>query len=116
MTQTVLSKALRSVIARVTGHIGRLLAAHFHAQGHKVTAVARHTQPAAWPVLLWDSQSLGDWLTRSTAPTLLSTSPAAVSTVVIPKAIDAKSKSLEFVRHNSSDRLLQRLLGHPTCG
>ncbi len=61
MTEAVLSKALRIVIAGGTGHIGRLLAAHFHAQRHKVTAVARHTQPAAWPVLLWDSQSLGDW-------------------------------------------------------
>ncbi len=61
MTQAGLSKALRIVIAGGTGHVGRLLAAHFLAQGHKVTPVARHAQPATWPVLLWDGQSLGDW-------------------------------------------------------
>ena len=54
-------KPLRIVIAGGTGHIGQLLAAHFHAQGHKVMVIARHAQPAAWPVIIWDGQSLGDW-------------------------------------------------------
>src|SRR5215831_16103807 len=56
-----LSQPLRIVIAGGTGHIGPLLAAHFHAQGHEVMVIARHAQPSAWPVSIWDGQSLGDW-------------------------------------------------------
>jgi uncharacterized protein len=54
-------KPLRVVLAGGTGHVGRLLAAHFHRQGHKVIVIARHGQPAAWPVVIWDGQNLGDW-------------------------------------------------------
>jgi len=54
-------KPLRIVIAGGTGHIGQLLAAHFHAQGHEVLVIARHERQAAWPVITWDGQSLGDW-------------------------------------------------------
>src|SRR5262249_5363164 len=54
-------KPLRIVIAGGTGHIGQQLAAHFHAHGHEVMVIARHSRPAAWPVSIWDGQSLGDW-------------------------------------------------------
>jgi uncharacterized protein (TIGR01777 family) len=54
-------KALRIVIAGGTGHVGRLLAGHFHQLGHKVMVIARHGQSAEWPVLIWNGEELGDW-------------------------------------------------------
>jgi uncharacterized protein (TIGR01777 family) len=54
-------KALSIVIAGGTGHVGRLLASHFHQLGHKVVVIARHGQSAEWPVLIWNGEALGDW-------------------------------------------------------
>jgi uncharacterized protein (TIGR01777 family) len=62
METKLLLKRLRIVIAGGTGHIGQLLAAHFHAQGHEVIVIARHAQTAAWPVIIWDGQNLADWM------------------------------------------------------
>jgi len=52
---------MRIVLAGGTGHIGRLLADHFHRRGDKVTVLSRHVQPAPRLVLTWDGRSLGDW-------------------------------------------------------
>jgi uncharacterized protein (TIGR01777 family) len=52
---------MRIVLAGGTGHIGRLLADHFHRRGDKVTVLSRHVQPAPWLVLTWDGRNLGDW-------------------------------------------------------
>jgi uncharacterized protein (TIGR01777 family) len=61
MRETNSSKPLRIVLAGGTGHIGRLLAERFHRQGHVVTVIARHVEPAPWPVWLWDGRTLGEW-------------------------------------------------------
>jgi uncharacterized protein (TIGR01777 family) len=52
---------MRIVLAGGTGHIGRLLAGHFHRRGDKVTVLSRRVQPAPWLVLTWDGRSLGAW-------------------------------------------------------
>jgi uncharacterized protein len=47
------------------GHLGRLLACHFSAQGHAVTILTRRpAQPtsfAAWKQFFWDGRTLGPW-------------------------------------------------------
>jgi uncharacterized protein (TIGR01777 family) len=52
---------MRIVLAGGAGHIGRLLAGHFHRRGDQVTVLSRHVQPAPWLVLTWDGRNLGDW-------------------------------------------------------
>jgi hypothetical protein len=54
-------RPLRVVIAGGTGLIGQLLARHFHEQGHRVTAIARHPKSSEWPVVVWNGYDLGDW-------------------------------------------------------
>src|SRR5215831_7149899 len=61
MPEPNLPKPLRIVLAGGTGHIGRLLAYHFHCRGDKVTVLSRRVQPAPWLVLTWDGRSMGDW-------------------------------------------------------
>lgn len=61
MNEAFEPKPLRIVIAGGTGHVGRLLAGHLHQLGHKVMVIARHGQPAEWPVVIWDGETLGDW-------------------------------------------------------
>jgi len=61
MTKTNSPNPLRIVLAGGTGHLGRLLGEHFHRQGHEVTVLARHAQPAPWPVQSWDGRTLGEW-------------------------------------------------------
>lgn len=38
-----------------------MLARHFHAQGHVVTVLSRHPEPAPWQVLPWNGRDLGIW-------------------------------------------------------
>lgn len=52
---------LRIVITGGSGHIGNILARHFHEQEHDVTVIARHEKPGGWRTVLWDANSLGDW-------------------------------------------------------
>jgi uncharacterized protein len=54
-------RPLRVVLAGGTGLIGQLLARHFHEQGHRVTAIARHQVPSEWPIVIWNGYDLGDW-------------------------------------------------------
>jgi uncharacterized protein (TIGR01777 family) len=61
MAEKTLPSPMRIVLAGGTGHVGRLLAEHFHRQGHKVTVLARHVQPGRWAVQPWDGRSLGEW-------------------------------------------------------
>lgn len=55
------SSRLHIVIPGGTGQVGRVLARHFHAQGHAVTVLARHVLPAPWAVLAWNGRELGSW-------------------------------------------------------
>ena len=57
--------SLRIVIPGGTGHLGRLLARHFHGCGHTVTVLARHAAVAGsvpWRILAWNGCDLGDWV------------------------------------------------------
>ena len=45
-----------------SGQVGRILARHFHAQGHTVTVFSRRPRPAPWRVAGWDGRTPGDWI------------------------------------------------------
>ncbi len=51
----------RIVIAGGAGHLGHILAPHFHSQGHKVTVLSRQPHTTPWPVISWNGRDLGDW-------------------------------------------------------
>ena len=53
---------LRIVLPGGTGHVGNLLARHFHGQGHHVTVISRSLHSSPWHVAQWDGASLGDWV------------------------------------------------------
>ncbi|HSK44794.1 MAG TPA: TIGR01777 family oxidoreductase [Candidatus Binatia bacterium] len=55
------SRKLRIVIPGGNGQVGNVLARHFHAQGHSVTVLSRHPEPASWRVLPWNGCDLGTW-------------------------------------------------------
>jgi uncharacterized protein (TIGR01777 family) len=52
---------LRIVIAGGSGHVGQILAWHFHRQRHSVTVLTRQVRAAPWRVLGWNGRDLGDW-------------------------------------------------------
>lgn len=52
---------LRVVLPGGSGHVGHLLARHFHDQGDSLTVLSRNPQPAPWQVLRWDGRTVGDW-------------------------------------------------------
>lgn len=52
---------MRIVIAGGSGHVGSVLARHFHATGHTVVVLSRRASPAPWKVVAWDAVSLGPW-------------------------------------------------------
>ncbi len=56
-----LSRPLRIVIPGGAGHLGQLLARHFHEHGHHVTVLARHPKPSDWRTVIWNGYDLGDW-------------------------------------------------------
>lgn len=44
-----------------SGHVGQLLATHFHALGDEVIVLSRQPRPAPWTVLPWDGEIEGTW-------------------------------------------------------
>ena len=46
-------KPRRIVIPGGSGHVGQLLAEHFHSLGDDVTVLSRQPRPALWRVLPW---------------------------------------------------------------
>jgi uncharacterized protein (TIGR01777 family) len=52
---------LKIVLPGGSGHVGTLLARHFHAQGHSVTVLSRAPMPAPWNVIHWDGLTEGPW-------------------------------------------------------
>ncbi len=52
---------LRIVLPGGSGHIGQILARHFHEQGHSVSVISRHPKPSEWEAILWDANTLGPW-------------------------------------------------------
>lgn len=55
-------RSLRIVIPGGSGQIGRILARHFHAAGHRVTTLARHAIAEPWHTLEWNGRDLGTWV------------------------------------------------------
>jgi uncharacterized protein (TIGR01777 family) len=54
----------RIVIPGGSGQVGRVLARHFHDQGHQVTVLSRsalHSENAPWRVVEWNGRDLGPW-------------------------------------------------------
>jgi uncharacterized protein len=52
---------MRIVIPGGSGHVGQLLARHFHAQGHSVCVLSRNPRPADWQTAYWDGLEPGEW-------------------------------------------------------
>ena len=55
---------LRIVIAGGTGHLGTVLAEHFHRVGHSITILSRSPRRSPWPVVLWDGETLDAWISQ----------------------------------------------------
>ncbi|MBV8674955.1 MAG: NAD-dependent epimerase/dehydratase family protein, partial [Acidobacteriaceae bacterium] len=53
---------MRIVIPGGSGQVGRMLARHFHAQGHAVTVLSRKPQVAPWRTMQWDASTPGPWV------------------------------------------------------
>jgi uncharacterized protein (TIGR01777 family) len=56
-----MTRQLHIVIPGGSGQVGTILARHLHAQGHRVTVLARNKYTVPWQVIVWDGTSLGDW-------------------------------------------------------
>jgi hypothetical protein len=52
---------LRIVIPGGSGHVGQVLARHFHDSGHSVAVIARRAAAAPWRNVPWDGRDLGAW-------------------------------------------------------
>jgi uncharacterized protein (TIGR01777 family) len=52
---------LRIVLPGGSGQVGRLLARHFHDQGHAVTVLSRRPLKMPWRFVYWDGQRSGEW-------------------------------------------------------
>jgi uncharacterized protein (TIGR01777 family) len=52
---------LRIVLPGGSGHLGRILARHFHSLGHNVTVLARTPRTSPWRVLAWDGSHVHSW-------------------------------------------------------
>jgi uncharacterized protein (TIGR01777 family) len=53
---------LRIVIPGGSGHVGNILARHFHYKGDSVVVLSRTTFPAPWRMVAWDGVNLRDWV------------------------------------------------------
>ena len=53
---------MKIVLPGGSGQVGRILARHFHAQGHDVAVLSRRPQPAPWRVVPWDGLTPGPWI------------------------------------------------------
>lgn len=57
-----LDRRLRIVIPGGSGHLGTILARHFHEQGHDVSVLGRRPLQTEWNSILWSGYDLGDWV------------------------------------------------------
>lgn len=53
---------MKIVIPGGSGQVGTVLARHFHATGHDVVVLSRKAAKKPWKVVVWDGQTLGDWV------------------------------------------------------
>jgi uncharacterized protein (TIGR01777 family) len=54
---------MKVIIPGGAGQVGTILARAFHQAGHEVVILSRRPVKAAWRVMGWDAQTLGDWIT-----------------------------------------------------
>jgi hypothetical protein len=52
---------MKIVLPGGSGRVGRVLARHFHAQGHEVIVFGRFPAPGPWRMEQWDGRTLGEW-------------------------------------------------------
>jgi uncharacterized protein (TIGR01777 family) len=64
MTATTITPTgrLRIVIPGGSGHLGQILAQHFHSRGHGVTVIARTPVRGPWRVAAWNGHGLDRWV------------------------------------------------------
>ncbi len=62
MLGSAIRRPQRIVLIGGSGHVGKLLARHFHQQHHDVCVVARTTFSAPWRVVAWSGVQLSDWV------------------------------------------------------
>jgi uncharacterized protein (TIGR01777 family) len=56
------ARPLRIVIPGGSGHVGKILARHFHARGDSIVVLSRTTYPAPWRMVAWNGVSLDSWV------------------------------------------------------
>lgn len=54
---------MKIIIPGGSGHLGRMLAAYFFAQGDEVIVLTRQPKPTPWGSLYWDGCTPGPWVT-----------------------------------------------------
>ena len=52
---------MKIILPGGSGQVGTVLARKFHADGHEVVVLSRHTHEAPWRTVLWDTSTHGDW-------------------------------------------------------
>jgi len=55
---------MKIIIPGGSGQVGTVLAREFHANGHEVVVLSRKPKSAAWRTVVWDGETLGDWVTE----------------------------------------------------
>src|SRR6266550_662551 len=53
---------MKIVIPGGSGQVGTVLARAFHQRGHEVVVLSRKPANAAWRMVEWDGETLGDWV------------------------------------------------------
>jgi uncharacterized protein len=53
---------MRIVIPGGSGQVGHVLARHFRSGGHEVIVLSRRADTAPWPVVMWDGETRGEWI------------------------------------------------------
>jgi uncharacterized protein len=52
---------MKIIIPGGSGQVGTILARAFNAYGHEVVVLSRNVEKAAWRVLHWDAETIGEW-------------------------------------------------------
>jgi uncharacterized protein (TIGR01777 family) len=55
---------MKIVIPGGSGQVGTVLARAFHQRGHEVVVLSRKPANAAWRMVEWDGETLGDWVSE----------------------------------------------------
>jgi uncharacterized protein len=55
-------QTVKIVIPGGSGHVGTILARHFHAKGHEVVVLSRNAISRPWRIVKWDGRTTGAWV------------------------------------------------------